>query len=58
MADEHWTSDQAYNEMRAFHFHKHLLMGHRVKIFPADYALNPAFSALRDGRVNGPDSGS
>jgi protein tyrosine/serine phosphatase len=59
MADEHWTSDQAYDEMRAFHFHKHLLlMGHHVKIFPADYARNPAFSVLRDGSVSGPNSGS
>jgi protein tyrosine phosphatase (PTP) superfamily phosphohydrolase (DUF442 family) len=59
MADEHWTSDQAYNEMRAFHFHKHLLlMGHHVKIFPADYALNPVFRSLRDGGANGPNSGS
>jgi protein-tyrosine phosphatase len=59
IADEHWTSDQAYNEMRAFHVHKHLLlMGHHVKIFPADYALNPAFRSLRDDRANGPNSGS
>ncbi|MGC1907727.1 MAG: tyrosine-protein phosphatase [Candidatus Acidiferrum sp.] len=59
MADEHWTSEQAYNEMRAFHFHKHLLpMGHHVKIFPADYALNPVFSSLREDSANGPNSGS
>ncbi len=59
IADEHWTSDEAYNEMRAFHFHKHLLlMGHYVKLFPADYALSPAFSALRDGGANGANSGS
>ncbi|HEY1923651.1 MAG TPA: hypothetical protein VGG58_00275 [Candidatus Acidoferrum sp.] len=59
MADEHWTSDEAYNEMRALHFHKHLLrMGHHVKIFPADYALNPVFSSLRYDGANGPNSGS
>jgi hypothetical protein len=22
MAEQHWTTDQAYNEMRAFHFHR------------------------------------
>jgi protein tyrosine phosphatase (PTP) superfamily phosphohydrolase (DUF442 family) len=56
VAEEHWTSDEAYNEMRAFHFHKHLLlMGHYVKFFPADYALNPAFSGLRGAKADGAD---
>ena len=48
IAMDHWTSDEAYNEMRAFHFHKHLiLMGHFVKLFPAEFALSPVFATLR-----------
>jgi protein tyrosine/serine phosphatase len=48
IAVDHWTSDEAYNEMRAYHFHKHLLfMGHFVKFFPAEFALSPLFSTLR-----------
>ena len=48
IAMDHWTSDEAYNEMRAYHFHKHLiLMGHFVKFFPAVFALSPVFAMLR-----------
>ena len=48
IAADHWTSDEAYNEMRAYHFHKYLLlMGHFVKYFPAEFALSPVFAALR-----------
>lgn len=48
MAEQHWTPDQAYNEMRFFHFHTYLiLMGHYVKSFPFNFAIDPAFSALR-----------
>ncbi|MBV9886673.1 MAG: tyrosine-protein phosphatase [Acidobacteria bacterium] len=48
IAVDHWTSDEAYNEMRAYHFHKHLiLMGHFVKLFPAQFALSPIFATLR-----------
>jgi tyrosine-protein phosphatase SIW14 len=48
IAMDHWTSDEAYNEMRAYHFHKHLiLMGHFVKLFPAAFALSPVFATLR-----------
>jgi tyrosine-protein phosphatase SIW14 len=48
IAVDHWTSDEAYNEMRAYHFHKHLiLMGHFVKIFPGVFDLSPVFAALR-----------
>jgi len=48
IAMDHWTSDEAYNEMRAYHFHKHLiLMGHFVKLFPAEFALSPVFATLR-----------
>ena len=48
MAEQHWTADQAYNEMRVFHFHRHLiLMGHYVKFFPANFAIGPAFASLR-----------
>lgn len=49
MAEQHWTADQAYNEMRFFHFHTYMiLMGHYVKEFPANYPLSPAFVAVRD----------
>jgi tyrosine-protein phosphatase SIW14 len=49
MAEQHWTADQAYNEMRFFHFHTYLiLMGHYVKDFPATFAISPAFMAIRD----------
>jgi len=48
MAEQHWTADQAYNEMRFFHFHTYLvLMGHYVKEFPANFAVSPAFSSIR-----------
>jgi protein tyrosine phosphatase (PTP) superfamily phosphohydrolase (DUF442 family) len=48
IAMDHWTSDEAYNEMRAYHFHKHLMaMGHFVKVFPAVFALSPVFATLR-----------
>ena len=48
IAVDHWTSDEAYNEMRAYHFHKHLIfMGHFVKLFPAQFALSPVFATLR-----------
>jgi protein-tyrosine phosphatase len=48
IAMDHWTSDEAYNEMRAYHFHKRLiLMGHFVKFFPAEFALSPVFATLR-----------
>jgi protein tyrosine phosphatase (PTP) superfamily phosphohydrolase (DUF442 family) len=60
IAMDHWTSDEAYNEMRAFHFHKDLiLMGHFVKVFPGLFALSPVFATLReeiaagDGSANG-----
>jgi len=59
IAEEHWTSDEAYKEMRAFHFHEHLLlMVHYVKFLPADCALNPVFSSPRDAGANSPKSGS
>jgi tyrosine-protein phosphatase SIW14 len=49
MAEEHWTADQAYNEMCFFHFHTYLvLMGHYVKSFPANFAVNPAFTVIRE----------
>jgi len=48
MAEQHWTADQAYNEMRVFHFHRHLIfMGHYVKSFPANFVVGPAFASLR-----------
>jgi protein tyrosine phosphatase (PTP) superfamily phosphohydrolase (DUF442 family) len=49
IAEQHWTADQAYNEMRFFHFHTYLLlMGHYVKSFPFNFAIDPAFSSLRN----------
>jgi len=48
IAVDHWTSDEAYNEMRAYHFHKDLiLMGHFVKVFPGIFDLSPVFATLR-----------
>jgi protein-tyrosine phosphatase len=48
IAMDKWTSDEAYNEMRAYHFHKHLIaMGHFVKVFPAVFDLSPFFATLR-----------
>jgi len=50
IAEQHWTADQAYNEMRFFHFHHGLIfMGHYVKYFPANFSFSPAFAGLRDG---------
>jgi tyrosine-protein phosphatase SIW14 len=49
MVEQHWLADQAYNEMRAYHFHRHLiLIGHYVKYFPANFTISPAFAALRN----------
>ena len=51
IAEQHWTADQAYNEMCFFHFHHHLIfLGHYVKYFPANFSTSPAFAALRDPR--------
>jgi tyrosine-protein phosphatase SIW14 len=48
MAEQRWTADQAYNEMREFHFHTYLVViGHYVKNFPATFATGPAFASLR-----------
>jgi tyrosine-protein phosphatase SIW14 len=59
MAEQHWTADQAYNEMRSFHFHTYLvLMGHYVKAFPNNFAASPAFTAIREParKASPPDS--
>ncbi len=48
IAQQQWTPDQAYNEMRTFHFHTFLIsMGHYVKYFPRRFSENSAFAALR-----------
>jgi tyrosine-protein phosphatase SIW14 len=48
IAEQHWTPDQAYNEMVTFHFHRYLLfMGRYIKHFDASFAVNPAFDSLR-----------
>ncbi len=49
IAEQHWTVDQAYNEMRVFHFHRHLIfLGHYVKYFPGNFMTSPAFASLRN----------
>ncbi len=49
MAQQNWTSQQARAEMLSFHFHKfwHPGMADYVKQFPARFASEPAFAALR-----------
>jgi tyrosine-protein phosphatase SIW14 len=48
IAEEHWSADQAYNEMRFFHFHTYLLlMAHYIKRFPGDFASSPEFTEIR-----------
>jgi protein tyrosine/serine phosphatase len=48
IAEQHWTANQAYDEMRFFHFHTYLiLMGHYVKSFPFNFTISPAFRDLR-----------
>jgi tyrosine-protein phosphatase SIW14 len=48
IALEKWTVDQAYNEMREFHFHTFLYpISRYLKRFPQNYAQNPAFAGVR-----------
>jgi len=48
MVQQQWSPDQAYNEMREFHFHRFLTpMGRYVKFFPERFAQEPAFTLLR-----------
>lgn len=48
ITQQQWNIDQAYNEMRQFHFHTFLIsMSHYVKRFPQDFAQNPVFFDLR-----------
>jgi tyrosine-protein phosphatase SIW14 len=57
IAEQHWTADQAYNEMRVYHFHRHLiLIGHYVKYFPANFAISPAFVSLRAAGPQNPQN--
>ncbi len=51
ITEQHWTSEQALAEMRAFHFHSLWLpaMDRTVHNFPRTYASSPAFAALRAG---------
>ena len=54
IAVDHWTSDEAYNEMRAYHFHKHLiLMGHFVKLFPGGIRAQPGLCDAAAGNRHG-----
>jgi protein tyrosine/serine phosphatase len=49
IAQQHWTAEQAVQEMYSFGFHYHLYPGMRsyVRKFPASYAAAPAFASLR-----------
>ena len=48
ITQQQWNIDQAYNEMRDFHFHTFLIsMSHYVKRFPQNFAQNPVFYELR-----------
>jgi protein tyrosine/serine phosphatase len=48
MTQHQWTSDEAYGEMRDFHFHIFLRpMGNYVKSFPQRFTEQPAFIVLR-----------
>jgi len=48
MTQHQWTSDEAYGEMRDFHFHTFLRpMGNYVKSFPQRFTEQPAFIVLR-----------
>ncbi len=49
MAQQKWTSQQAFDEMLSFHFHNfwHPGMAKYVRQFPARFASEPAFAALR-----------
>ncbi len=58
MTQQKWTSQQAFDEMRSFHFHKfwHPGMADYVKQFPARFASEPAFAALRSATSASPSS--
>jgi tyrosine-protein phosphatase SIW14 len=49
IAQQHWTADQAVDEMHSFGFHYYLYpnMASYVRKFPANFALGSAFSLLR-----------
>ncbi|GAC1624382.1 MAG: hypothetical protein PVS2B2_15300 [Candidatus Acidiferrum sp.] len=48
ITQQKWNIDQAYNEMRDFHFHTFLIsMSHYVKRFPQNFSQNPVFYDLR-----------
>jgi tyrosine-protein phosphatase SIW14 len=52
MVQQQWSADQAYNEMRLFHYHIFLLpMGHYVKYFPEHFQRESAFAPLRSGKT-------
>jgi protein tyrosine/serine phosphatase len=53
MAIDHWTAQQALEEMRDFHFKSfwHPGMKRYVENFPAGFAKSPAFAPLRRQEV-------
>ena len=58
IAQQSWTAQQAFGEMLSFHFHKfwHPGMADYVKQFPARFASEPAFAALRSSKPVGASS--
>jgi tyrosine-protein phosphatase SIW14 len=49
IAQQHWTADQAIDEMHSFGFHYYLYpnMASYVRKFPANFAVGSTFSPLR-----------
>ena len=49
IAENHWTAEQAIQEMRffGFHYHWHPSMESYVRKFPAKFASDPVFATLR-----------
>lgn len=49
IAENHWSAQQAIQEMRffGFHYHWHPSMESYVRRFPSKFALDPVFASLR-----------
>jgi protein tyrosine/serine phosphatase len=58
ITQQNWTSQRAFDEMLSFHFHNfwHPGMADYVKQFPARFASEPAFAALRTSGPAGASS--
>jgi tyrosine-protein phosphatase SIW14 len=57
IAQQHWTADQAVNEMHSFGFHYYFYpnMASYVRKFPANFAVGSAFSLLRAPLASAPE---